>query len=466
MSPNLKRLIILLAVGQLILMVGLFALPRIVEALPGAYYVRLQSHPLTAGVMELLTTPIPESVPPPSEQVVQADTGALPEIPGLPTARPSATPTMTPSPEPTAEPTEEATPIPTETPTATPTITPTPTPEPLPVSVILEGITNEKQGFNNCGPANLTIMLNFYGDPATQAELASYLKPNPEDRNVSPWQIVEYINEVKNDPNLRAQAFAGGNMEMLKRFIANGMPVVIEKGYEPSNGTGWYGHYLTVFGYDDEAGIFYSMDTNLGPFDGRARTDTYDEFLYWWQQFNYTFYVLYRPAQLELVESILPPELRDPQTMWEYTAELAQEQVQADPNNVFAWFNLGVSLTRLGEIAPANNADYYQGGALAFDEARKIGLPTRALYYEHRPFMAYWKTGRLDDVIELTDAMLATTGGRYVEEIYWYRGHALISLGDAAGAREAYENALNVNRNFSPAQASLDWVVATYFGGN
>src|SRR5690606_16709356 len=136
----------------------------------GAYYVRLQSHPLTAGVMELLTTPIPESVPAPSEQVAQADTAGLPEIPGLPTARPSATPTMTPSPEPTAEPTEEATPVPTETPTATPTITPTPTPEPLPVSMVLEGITNEKQGFNNCGPANLTIMLNFYGDPATQTE--------------------------------------------------------------------------------------------------------------------------------------------------------------------------------------------------------------------------------------------------------------------------------------------------------
>jgi tetratricopeptide (TPR) repeat protein len=253
-------------------------------------------------------------------------------------------------------------------------------------------------------------------------------------------------------------------MEMIKRFIFNGIPVVIEKGYEPSNGTGWYGHYLTVYGYDDEAEQFSSLDTNLGPFDGRPRIDNYDEFLYWWQQFNYTFYILYTPAQRELVDQILPPELQDEQTMWVFTAQRAEAEIEADPDNVFAWFNLGVSLTRLGEIAQENNAAYYEAGAQAFDEARTIGLPTRALYYEHRPFMAYWKIGRLDDVLELADAMLNTLGGQWIEEIYWYQGHALIAQGDIIGARAAYEQALEVNPNFSPAEASLTWVLNTYYG--
>ncbi len=467
MSGKIKWLIVAVALLQVAMMLALFALPRVVRALPGAYYVRLENHPLTAGVMQWITTPIPAALPAPAGAVSQADPAQLPEIPGLPTSLPTATPTVVPTvtQTPTTEPTSLATPEPTAEPSATPTLTPTPTPEPLPVSHVLEGLVNQVQGFNNCGPANLTIVLNYYGDPTTQDEIASFLKPNQEDRNVSPWQIEEYVNNISTSSNLQAAAFSGGNLEMIKRFVANGIPVVIEKGYEPSNATGWYGHYLTVFGYDDEVEEIYSMDTNLGPFDGRPRLDNYEDFVYWWQQFNYTFYVVYEPAQQELVRSLLPAQLLDQETMWNYTAELAQQEIEAQPDNVFAWFNLGVSLTRLGEIATEGNAEYYLAGADAFDQARTIGLPPRALFYEHRPFMAYWKTGRLEDVLELSQAMLDTVGGQYVEEIYWYRGHALIAQGDIAGAREAYEKALEVNSNFSPAKTSLDWIISTYYGG-
>lgn len=467
MSGRVKWLIVLAAFLQVMLTVAVFALPRAVQALPGTYYVRLESHPLTAGIMSLITTPIPEALPAPASEISRADPDGLPEIPGLPTIQPTHTPTEAPTATdvPTQTPTTPATAAPTETPTPTPTTVPTPTPEPLPVSLILEGLENRKQLFNNCGPANLSIVLNFLGDPTTQEEAASYLKPNQEDRNVSPWQIVEYVNEISFSSTLQAAAYSGGNMEMIKRFVHEGLPVVIEKGYEPSNGTGWYGHYLTVFGYDDENEEIYSMDTNLGPFDGSPRVDSYEEFLYWWQQFNYTFYVVYQPDQADLVASILPVELLEEETMWAYTAELARQETAEDPENVFAWFNLGVSLTRLGEIALADNAAYYEAGAEAFDQARTIGLPTRALYYEHRPFMAYWKTGRLDDVLDLAQAMLDTVGGQYVEEIYWYQGHALIAQGDILGARTAYENALDVNENFSPARTSLDWIISTYYGG-
>jgi tetratricopeptide (TPR) repeat protein len=243
---------------------------------------------------------------------------------------------------------------------------------------------------------------------------------------------------------------------MIKQFVAAGLPVVIEKGYEPSNATGWYGHYLTVYGYDDEKEEIYTRDTNLGPFDGRPRIDSYEEFSHWWQQFNYTFYVVYEPEQEALVQSLVPEPLREREEMWQFTTDLARQEIDADPENVFAWFNLGVSQTRLGELT--GDAAYYESGAAAFDEARSIGLPPRALYYEHRPFMAYWKIGRLDDVMELTGAMLDTVGGPHIEEIHWYRGHALAAQGDLWGAREAYSNALEANPNFYPAQQSRDWV--------
>lgn len=458
MTDRTKRIIVAVVAFQLLLAIGFFALPRVVQALPGRYLVRLQNHPLTSEVVERITTPLPDALPVAGSNETRTFVAAdqIPDIPGLPEveAQPTATPTLPPTAteEPLAGPTStpEATEAP---PTATPTQTPSPTPTPLPERVVLEDLITVRQGFNNCGPANLTIVLNYFGDTTTQEAAASYLKPNVEDRNVSPWQISDYVRDFT---ALSSTAHSGGNLEMLKQFIAAGYPVVIEKGYEPSNGTGWYGHYLTVYGYDDTTEEIYSRDTNLGPFDGSPRIDNYEAFMGWWRHFNYTFYVVFPPAEEETVMAIIPDVLEDEITMWQYTADIARQEILEQPDNVFTHFNLGVSLTYLGQLTGETN--YYSEAVAKFDEAREIGLPPRTLYYEHRPLMAYWKAGRNDDVVELTDALLATSGGRWVEEVYWYRGHALATQGDLQGAREAYLRALEVNKNFYSAQQSLDWV--------
>lgn len=478
MTARTKRVILILALAQIVIALGLFALPRAVQALPGRYLVRLQAHPLTSGAMELVTTPMAQALPSvENEERARVTTANVPEIPGLAEDVPSGsagaaslpTETATPTQAPTTSPTQVAVadePTATEVPpTVTPTFTPTPTLEPLPAQVMLEGLAIETQGFNNCGPANLSIALQYWGDETTQMQAASYLKPNEEDRNVSPWQINEYVNEFT---TLKSTAHASGTMDLLKRLIAAGFPVVIEKGYEPGVGAeGWYGHYLTVFGYDDEKQELYSRDTYLGPFDGRPRIDSYDQFMKWWQHFYYTFYVVYPSADEETVMRIIPDVLQDEFAMWEHTAEVARQELEEDPENVFTWFNLGVALTRMGQVASpetapgfqaGDNARYYEEATEAFDRARDIGLPPRTLYYEHRPLMAYYRTGRIQDVLDLTAAMLETSGGRWVEEIYWYRGHGLAATGDLFGAKEAYEKALEVNENFSPAEISLEWV--------
>lgn len=465
MSTKTRNIILGIAVLQVLLAIGIFALPRVVQALPGEYYVRLQNNRLTASVMELITTPLPQALPIAAAGGPVVNVAELPQIPGLQdaTAAPQPTPTI----QPTATPAVIATAVETvatAVPTAVPTNTPTPTPQPTllppPPSAEITNVPTVKQGFNNCGPANLTIVLEYYGDATTQEDAAAYLKPNKEDRNVSPWQISDYVNEFT---NLRSTVHSGGNLEMVKQLIANGFPVVIEKGYEPNNAEGWYGHYLTVYGYDDEKQEIYTRDTNLGPFDGKPRVDDYQDFLYWWQQFNYTFYVVYQPAQEDTVMSIIPAQLHDPITMWEYTADLARQEMHDNPDNVFGWFNLGVSLTYLGQLTA--DPTYYEEAVTNFDQARTIGLPPRTLYYEHRPLMAYWKVGRVDQVIELTDALLQTVGGPWVEEIHWYRGHALAAQGKLTAARESYEEALKVNPNFYPAQQSLDWVNSLLNGG-
>ena len=447
MSKRVKYGVLFLVLAQIVFITGLFLLPRLVSALPGEYRVRLARVPVVDALLEIGMTPLPTALPAP------ANVAARPQItiPALvattmPTAMPTTVPTKTSVLEDTPKPTTR----PTATAMPTATLSPTPTPEPLPRQARVDGLKIIAQGFNNCGPANLSINLNFYGNPTTQAEAAAFLKPNSEDRNVSPWQMVDYVNE---QTNLRAFVASGGDLDLIRRFIANGLPIVIEKGYELPE-EGWLGHYLTMFAYDNDKQEFLSLDTNLGPWDGSGRVDSYETVEYYWQHFNYTFFVVYPPEKEALVQELLGPDMLDTAVMWQKTAERAQAEIDADPENAFAWFNLGESLTRLGE--QTGETTFYENGATAFDQSRALGIPPRIVWYQFRLYIAYMKVGRYQDMIDLADVTLSTQGGRNVEETYLYQGHALAFLGDAQGAIDAYEQALRLNEYFYPAQWALD----------
>jgi hypothetical protein len=471
------RNIILLIVGlQIIVIIGLMMLPSVARAIPGRYRVALQERaPLLGNITESVIDQVAPvaAIPTPAQTAGNAEAV---DIAALIVTEPTATsaslsagvatqpPTAVPpeaevSESELIEPTATSASLSAGVPTNTPEPTPSPTPEPLPTAVSLEGMEVIKQTFNNCGPANLTQVLNWYGSDITQEIVAEYLKPNSEDRNVSPWQIADYVNEQT--PGYNAIARSGGSLEMIKRFVAAGYPVVIEKGYELPD-SGWWGHYLTVYGYDDEKRELYSQDSYLGPWDSSGRTDDYDEVEKYWQQFNYTFYVVYQAHQEEEIAAILGEDMFDDFKMWQHVAALADREAKANPDDAIAMFNLGTALTRLGELT--GEQEYYQGGVQAFDQAREIGLPPRMLWYQHMPYLAYWKVGRGQDVLDLADATLAAQGGSNVEETYWYKGHVLAEQGDLYGAKSAYQSALAVNENFYPAQISLDWVNSVLTG--
>jgi tetratricopeptide (TPR) repeat protein len=467
MRKRTKSIILLIATVQILLILGLLALPTVVRAIPGRYRVWLQENQpvlsdMTEGVIDQVA-PVATSLPA-AQQIAddeRVDLSSL--IAAQPVSTVSAAPgenelisipgsVNTIEPISTPEPVIEVTlPPPTPTPAVTETPLPTATPMPLPERVVLENMGVVRQSFNNCGPANLTQVLNWYGSDITQADIADYLKPNPEDRNVSPWQISDYVNDFL--PEYKAITRSAGDLDMIKRFLAAGFPVVIEKGYNLPE-SGWWGHYLTVYGYDDDRQELYSQDSYLGPFDGSGRVDTYFDFLRGWHQFSNTFYVVYTPDQEETIRSILGEEMYDDFKMWQRVATISEQETADDPNDVFAWFNLGTALTRMGGLT--GESQYYQGGAQAFDRAREIGLPPRMLWYQFQPYLAYLRMDRYQDVIALADATLETQGGRNVEETFWYKGHALAYLGDIQGAITNYRQALTVNENFYPAQWSLD----------
>lgn len=412
--------------------------------------------------------PTPAPLPAPMQASGQTS-DTLQAIPGLEEVAPTNTATLEPTATPTALPPTEtlvvvvveeaatATPLPTETPTPepTPTNTPTPSPTPLPVSVTLPNIVNVPQAFNNCGPANLSIVLAYHGDDTTQTDAAAYLKPNQYDRNVSPWQINDYVNE---QTPLKSIARSAGTIDHIREFVASGYPVVVERGADFNDGQGWYGHYLTIFAYDDTTQTFLAMDTygEFGGWSPNGISVAYDELWTTWKDFNYIFYVVYPEADQAQIETILGESLVDEATMWLYAADRAREQITADPNDKFAWFNLGTSLTWMGQLT--GEQTYYEEATYAFDTARTFELPYRMLWYQFRPYMAYYKIGRFQDVIDLANATLTTTGGKNVEETYYWLGNALSSTGDAVGAGNAYREALSINENFFFAQWALDYL--------
>ena len=441
MNRQRKYIILVVVTVLLTIMIGVLALPPLVRALPGEYRIRLARVPVVEALLEIGETPLPTALPAPSRPV------GRPQI-VVPVIQATSTATAVPFQAPESELDKGVTAVP---PTATLLPTMTPTAVPLPRQARIDGLKIVPQGFNNCGPANLSINLNFYGDMTTQNETAALLKPNREDRNVSPWQIVDYVNE---QTGLRAFVGSGGDLALIKRFVAAGFPTVVAKGYEPSPKDGWLGHYLTIFGYDDDKQEFLSLDTNLGPWDGSGRVDSYETMNYYWQQFNYTFWLVYPPEKEQQVFGMLGPEMVDTAVMWQKAAEFAQAEIDTNPDNAFAWFNLGTSLTRLGEMT--GEAAFYENGAAAFDQARTIGIPPRIVWYQFRPYIAYMKIGRYEDMLALAETTLSTQGGRNVEETYLYKGHALALTGDGPGAVEAYQQALRLNKYFYPAQWALD----------
>jgi tetratricopeptide (TPR) repeat protein len=306
---------------------------------------------------------------------------------------------------------------------------------------LLGGIQHYWQTWNNCGPATLTMNLSYYGLPVTQAEAAKVLKPNKDDKNVSPDQIVAYARSQ----GLNALVRVNGDFDRLRRLISAGVPVLVETWLEHDGGMG---HYRLVTGYDDAAGEWTVYDSYVsegidpkGPYPGiRIPYDQMDRL---WHVFNRLYVVVYDEARAAAVQDILGAD-QDDAAMWQRALERAQGDAQQTPGDAYAWFNLGSSLAAQGRFADATTA---------FDQARVIGLPWRMLWYQFSPFQAYYEAGRTEELIALADATIATVGN--IEETYYWKGKGLQARGDAEGARQNYRRAVDLNSNYPEAAAAL-----------
>ena len=301
-----------------------------------------------------------------------------------------------------------------------PTFTPTPPPTALPPAVRLTGLTHAWQTWNNCGPATLAMNLSYFGSRATQAEVAATLRPFKDDKNVNPEELAAYARAQ----GFRALVRVNGSPETLRQLLSAGVPVLIETWYEPKPNDGM-GHYRLLVGFDDAAREWIAYDSydSHGLVKGQPYAGIrlpYAEVARDWPVFNRTYLLIYDEARAAAVEQSWGMTLTTRpcgRAPWPLPRPRSRQQ----PDDPFAWFNLGTDLTALGRFDEA---------ASAYDRARQLGLPWRMLWYQFGPFRAYYETGRYDEVIALADATLRTA--KHVEELFFWRGLAQQAQGRPA----------------------------------
>jgi hypothetical protein len=345
----------------------------------------------------------------------------------------SATPTIIP---PTAVITAEISP--------TPTLTQTP----LPAEVIIKGGRYETQHglWNYCAPATLSIALSYWDWQGTRTDIGPVVKPYEKDKNVMPYELADYVIGYT---QLNAIVRYGGTLELIKKLVANGFTVMLEKGIviRDYNGRmGWMGHYTVVSGYKDASQEFITQDAYFS----QDYMVSYAELQQQWRSFNYTFLVIYPPEKETQLFKVLG-EYSDQQQSAQIAARIAAEEAVnlSGVQQTFAYFNRGSSLVSLQDYAGAANT-YDQAfnlmAALPKDER-----PWRIMWYQTGPYFAYYYTGRYQDIIELATTTIDTVAEPYIEESYVWRARARIAIGDSQGAIEDTRKALEYHPDFTPA---------------
>jgi hypothetical protein len=314
------------------------------------------------------------------------------------------------------------------------------------------------------------MALNFWGWKGTRDDVARAVKPGIQDPKLN------FIEQGKSDKNVMMSELAnfvvedtsynvvvryGGNLDLIKRFVAAGFPVVIEKGYFERDANGkvtWMGHYLFVTGYDDGQQGFIVQDAYLIP--GKSLISKYDTFQAGWRAFDYLFMIVYPPQRQAEVISLLGPYQDD---AWadQHALEVANEEVKSltGLDGFFAWFNKGTSHVQLLQ---------YSEAAAAYDKAfaiypslgkADIERPYRMMWYQTGPYRAYFQTGRYQDVINLANTTFKTISEPTLEESLYWRAMAEYALGDTKSAFKDMRETVRLNKNFDAG-----WIMINQWG--
>ena len=344
-------------------------------------------------------------------------------------------------------------------PAPTGTATPLVSPIPLPDAVALKGIhyVGQQSQWNYCPPASLAMQLSYWGWTETFAAVDQYVKPFKDDYNVMPYELSDYVTS---QTKLSVVIREGGTLDVLKRLVANGYVVLIEKGINsPDTATAkpsWMNHYSVVSGYSDATQEIIVQDSAFKP-DLHIKFET---ILQDWRPFDYIFMIVYPPEKEQNLMSMLGDYADETNSY-----RIAYNQATQDINSLsgvdafFAEFNRGSSQVNLQDYTGA--ADSYDQAFALYAKLPADQQPFRMMWYQTGPYFAYYFMFRYQDVINLATQTINSTDKPYLEESFYWRGRAERANGDAQSDIADQRLALQYHPGFKPSQDELNQLGVT-----
>lgn len=315
---------------------------------------------------------------------------------------------------------------------------PTPTLSQMPMFYEIPMQSHVFQSFNNCGPATLVMALSYMGIQKDQEELGRILRPyqipggDNDDKSVTLKEVADQAEIY----GLHSYLRPNGNIEKLKQFISNDIPVVARTWLKNDEDIG---HYRVVRGYDDTTQEIIQDDS----LQGKNLTYTYDEFNNLWKTFNYEYLVIVNEDKKEIVEQILDEEL-DEMVAWENARARTEQELFTDPNNIHLRFALSRIYYFLGN---------FEKSVAEFNKVEN-SLSFRTLWYQIEPILSIYETGDYGRVFQITEKIL-NNQNRAFSELYILRGKMYQNQGNIEKARYEFQNALRYNANNKEAQQLL-----------
>ena len=277
------------------------------------------------------------------------------------------------------------------------------------------------------------MMLSYFDIQKSQQELGQKLRPyqNPQGNNDDKSVTLEEL--AKESENLGLIPFhrPNGNIEKIKKFIAADIPVVTRTMLIPNDDIG---HYRLIRGYDDTTNQLI-QDDSLQAVNSKY---TYDDFNILWQPFNFEYLIAVPKQKEAIVIEILGEEI-DEKIAWQNAKTNLLAQIQKNPNDTFAKFNLANTNYHLGQYEEAKNT---------FEDV-ETKLTFRTLWYQIEPILTYETLGNDQKVFEQTGKIL-NNHNRAFSELYVIRGNVYKKQQNFQAARQEYEKAIFYNKNLEP----------------
>ena len=161
-----------------------------------------------------------------------------------------------------------------------------------PGSTTLGPLRHVTQTLNNCGPASVAEVLDYWGIEKTQGELAAILRHGTA--LMSTDDVADYLPTI----GLREYIGNSGTDSTLKTLLDNGLPVIVAQSVTLLNS---FPHFRPIEAYDDGRQQFTASD----PLLGAGYRMTYASFDKMWAESDNTFLVIYPPTMQHALDAAI-----------------------------------------------------------------------------------------------------------------------------------------------------------------